>query len=259
MNTTEYKLFTEQLLKQAGKIALKYFRKSNADIKSKEDGSLVTIADKEIEQFLRKEINKKYKGHSILGEEFGFTKSSSKILSKFTWVIDPIDGTASFSAGRPMWGIMIGLIVDNVPVLGAVYAPFTDELWIGVREKAKGKKEEYVSYFNNKKIKPLTPYPLSLTPKILATTGPQYFNPAGKKFFEALAKKADSVVYGGDCYNFCLLANGHIHTIYEQNLKVHDYVPLLPILLGSGAKVTDEKGKEIQDLTKPQTLLVTKW
>lgn len=250
MDIKEYKIFTEQLLKVAGKIALKYFRRSNADIKSKKDGSLVTIADTKIEKYLRKEITKKYKNHSILGEEFGLKNNKT---SKFTWVIDPIDGTASFSAGRPMWGIMIGLIIDNIPVLGAVYAPFTDELWIGCGQKSK----KYITYYNGKKIKQTTDRRPQTT-KILATTGPQYFNDEGKKFFDKLIKKADNVVYGGDCYNFCLLANGHIHTIYEQNLKIHDYVPLLPILLGAGAKVTDEKGREITDLSKAQSLLVTR-
>ncbi len=248
-----YKNFAEVTLKSSGKIALKYFRGNNKP-NLKKDKTIVTLADTEIETFTRKQITRNFPGHEIWGEEFGYSGNSN-----FTWVIDPIDGTSSFAAGRPIWGIMLGLLIDGYPALGAVYQPFTEELWMGVTEFKKSGNTKYKTYYNNKLLK-LSNSQLSKfsTPKILATTSPALLDEKGKKIFEKLSKNHDTTIYGGDCYNYCLMANGNIYTIFEQGLKPHDYIPLLPILWGAGVKVTDENGKEIRDFSTNQSLLATR-
>lgn len=221
------KKFAEDVLKSSGKIAVKYFRK-NHKVESKKDGSLVTRADMEIEHFIRLQIKKYYPEHAILGEEFGYEKShqKEKDKKKYTWVIDPIDGTSSFVAGRPIFGIMIGLLENNKPILGAVYQPITDEMWVGYKGK---------TTMNKKPVK------VSVKGKndrlVIATTSPNLLDKKGLKIWENLRKNAKNTIYGGDCYNYCLLASGYIDAIYEQGLKPHDYLPLMPILEGAGAIV----------------------
>ena len=71
----------------------------------------VTSADKAFEKFIRKEINKKFPTHQVIGEEFGYKKSKSE----FSWVIDPIDGTRSFVIGNPTWSNLISLNYKGDP------------------------------------------------------------------------------------------------------------------------------------------------
>lgn len=219
------KKFAEDVLKSSGKIAIRYFRKYHR-AENKKDGSFVTKADREIEHFIRLNIKKYFPNHAILGEEFGFEKSRQNIKDKkqYKWVIDPIDGTSSFVAGRPIFGIMLGLLENEKPILGAVYQPITDELWLGYKGKL---------YFNKKPINNRK----KTNSGIIATTSIDLFDRYGKKKWENLRKKYKKAVYGGDCYNYCLLANGFIDAVYEQNLKPHDYLPLLPILTGAGVDV----------------------
>lgn len=224
------KNFTEDVLKSSGKIAIKYFRKNNGT-ESKKDGSLVTKADREIEHFIRLNIKKYFPDHAILGEEFGFEKAKNKTGKKYTWVIDPIDGTSSFVAGRPLFGMMLGLLEDEKPILGAVYQPVTEELWLGYKGK---------TYFNGKQIRATEKGKNKKTKTknlTIATTSPHLLDKKGLKKWDKLRKNAKSTIYGGDCYNYCLLASGFIDAVYEQNLKPHDYLPLLPILTGAGISV----------------------
>ncbi len=248
MNYINYKNFVEVTLINAGKIALRYFR-NKPKSSSKLDGSIVTIADENIEKFITIQISKFFPEHSIYGEEF--SSDNSKLQDEFCWVIDPIDGTSSFASGRPMWGIMLALMHKGKPVIGAIYNPFTEDLWLGI----KGQKN-YKSYYNNKMISVKKDNKNSNQTNIIATTSPDLLDKKGRFLFDDLTKKFSAKkIYGGDCYNYGLLANGYIKAIYEQVLKPYDYLPLLPILWGVNAKITDENGKEITNYQKPSSLI----
>jgi fructose-1,6-bisphosphatase/inositol monophosphatase family enzyme len=106
---------------EAGRIALQYYNVVEA--RRKADRSLVTAADEEIEQLLRACINASYPQHGILGEEQGKYHTDAEYL----WALDPIDGTAAFVTGIPIWGISIGLLQHGHPVLGCFYMPVLDE------------------------------------------------------------------------------------------------------------------------------------
>jgi fructose-1,6-bisphosphatase/inositol monophosphatase family enzyme len=223
----ELKKFVENILAQSAKIAKKYYRKSpNTKIKS--DKSLVTIADIEIEKFLRKKILSKFKDHNILGEEQGGKLASNK----YNWVIDPIDGTSSFKAGRPIFTTLLAIYQGYKPILGAIYQPINNELLIGMDGKL---------YFNHK-IYTKKPKKNKIT---LATTSPDLFDKKGISYFNKLQNEHKNIIYGGDAYNYMLFALGNIDTIFEQGLKPHDFLPLIPILQASNAKFTDLHGNAI--------------
>ncbi|MBI4642088.1 MAG: inositol monophosphatase, partial [Candidatus Tectomicrobia bacterium] len=116
--------FIRTLSLEAGAMALNYFGHTTKTLKP--DHTIVTQADVEIEQFLRREISRRYPAHPIMGEE---GKNPSKIDSEFVWALDPIDGTRAFSHGFPIWGVSIGLLRDGLPFLGAVYLPYLKELY----------------------------------------------------------------------------------------------------------------------------------
>ncbi|MBA3047336.1 inositol monophosphatase [Patescibacteria group bacterium] len=128
--------------KKAGKFALgeyKNFDRRTIKLKTRHD--IVTKADLASEKIIINTIKKNFPEHRILSEEAGQTKNKSDYL----WIIDPIDGTTNFSMHNPLWSISIALAFKQEIVLGVIYAPCPDELFIA--EKGKGVK------LNNKKIK----------------------------------------------------------------------------------------------------------
>lgn len=107
--------------RMSGAIARYYF--NHTQVWNKTDNSLVTQADLEIERFLRERITARYPDHGILGEEQG----SDHTEREFVWVVDPLDGTAAFVSGLPIWGISIGILHRGKPYAGLFYMPVTEE------------------------------------------------------------------------------------------------------------------------------------
>jgi myo-inositol-1(or 4)-monophosphatase len=127
--------------KEAGKELKKLFitRKVKATLKSKYE--IVTTADKLAEKIILKDIRKHFPEHQILSEESGLTKNKSDYL----WVVDPLDGTTNFFMHNPIFSVSIGLFYKGEAILGVIYVPMLDELYVA--EKGKG------AYMNNKKLK----------------------------------------------------------------------------------------------------------
>src|SRR6266849_301360 len=105
--------FAARLAREAGDITLQYFKGSFA-AERKADNSFVTIADREAERFLRRQIAQTFPDDAILGEEEGEKLGTSGRC----WIIDPIDGTYSFVHGVPLYAVLIGLEVGAEPLLG---------------------------------------------------------------------------------------------------------------------------------------------
>ncbi|MCS7265508.1 MAG: hypothetical protein NZ805_11825 [Armatimonadetes bacterium] len=119
----------EDVVRRAGDIALSYYGRVTPSEKS--DKSFVTEADKAVEEFLREQLAKHFRGVEVLGEEV-----ESSVKHNIAWVVDPIDGTANFVAGLPIWAVSVGLVEDGLPTMGAVYYPAFGELYMA--QKGKG-------------------------------------------------------------------------------------------------------------------------
>ncbi len=114
----------EEIVRVAGGIALRHFRQVTTVRKA--DRTVVTIADHQVESYLRQALSQAFPADSLLGEEMGtFAGQSGRV-----WAIDPIDGTAAYAAGLPVWGVSVGLLQDWEPVAGIFYAPLLDELYL---------------------------------------------------------------------------------------------------------------------------------
>jgi myo-inositol-1(or 4)-monophosphatase len=113
----------ESVVRRAGEIALRHFRHTAAT--RKHDNTFVTVADSEVEHYLRGELGAAFPGDTLLGEELSIQNGSSDRV----WAIDPIDGTSAYAAGLPVWGVSVGLLVAGEPVAGAVYLPATNEYY----------------------------------------------------------------------------------------------------------------------------------
>ena len=122
----ELSAFASHLADEAGKIITRYFRTDFA-IDTKSNETPVTVADREVELHLRKIIESERPDDGILGEETEAKASKNG----FTWVLDPIDGTKSFTIGRPSFGTLIAYCKEWTPILGVIDQPILKERWIG--------------------------------------------------------------------------------------------------------------------------------
>ncbi|MEX2445235.1 MAG: inositol monophosphatase family protein [Alkalispirochaeta sp.] len=122
------------LLLEAGRIALSYFESTTSEHKS--DYSLVTPADRAVEEYLRAQLVGD--GAILIGEESaeGWTQEGiDAALAGTTWIVDPIDGTAPYANHLPTWGISLGLMNQGTLVEGALFLPRTGEMFITSREE----------------------------------------------------------------------------------------------------------------------------
>lgn len=110
----------------ADAISMKHFNSRSLGVYEKEDRTPVTDADRAVEQALRARLAETRPSDSILGEEYG-----SQGTSRRQWIIDPIDGTANFMRGIPIWATLISLVIDGVPEVGVVSAPGLNRRWWG--------------------------------------------------------------------------------------------------------------------------------
>jgi histidinol-phosphatase len=123
--------FAHQLADRAAGIALGMFRRTGLQVERKPDRTLVTEADLAVEGMIRREIAAAYPDDGILGEEEGGTHEPQGRV----WVIDPIDATANFARGVPIWAVLIALRVHGASVVGVAEAPARGERYAAAREQ----------------------------------------------------------------------------------------------------------------------------
>ena len=220
------------LADRAGAVILPHFRTKQAvDNKGGNFFDPVTAADRNAESAIRQALAETYPSHGILGEEFG----SHDGEDDYCWVIDPIDGTRSFIMGMPLWGTLIGLTHAGSPLLGVMDQPFTGErFWSNESE----------SFFGHGGVtKTMRTRPCAtLDQALLTTTSTDYFTPDQQRRFDTLTDRVRLRRFGGDCYNYCLLAMGHVDLVAEAGLQAFDIVPLIPIVERAGGIVTTWEG-----------------
>lgn len=194
----------------------------------------VTKADRAAERAIAKLIRARAPEHGVVGEEFG----SERADASYRWVVDPIDGTRSFIIGAPMWGTLIGLMRDGVPVLGVMDQPFTGERFWSGRRGAHWQGPE------GKPRRMRTRQCSQVKDAILMTTSPDLLAPGVEtEAFLRVKRQARMTRYGGDCYAYCLLAAGFVDLVIEAGLKSYDIAALIPIVERAGGRITTWSGE----------------
>lgn len=201
---------------------------------NKSDASPVTPTDVAIESALASALQYAYPGHNIYGEELPPLDKGSA----YTWYIDPLDGTKSFITGRPLFGLLLGLCHEGVPVLGLAYQPVTDELWLGGQGVAARCNEVEIHVASTVG---------TLSEAILATTAPDCFTPDEYTVFKRVHPHARFCQWGGDWHNYGLLARGGVDVVIEAGLKPHDILPLVPIIEAAGGVVRTWNNTSIRE------------
>lgn len=205
--------------------------RKNIAISLKPDRSYVTEMDVSIEKLLRSMIRTKYPEHGIIGEELDWVEPDAD----YVWVLDPIDGTASYIAGMPVYGTLIALAFKGVPVLGIIDIPPVDARWIGVSGRQTTKNGVACSVGKCD----------SLASAIMSTSNPDFYEPAELPALDCLRSRTSWRIYGGASLAYGLLAQGGTDIALDTGLKIYDFAPFRPIIEGADGVISDWDGQAI--------------
>jgi histidinol-phosphatase len=213
----------------ADSIALPRFRAQDLKIETKADASPVTDADRSVEAALKALLAEERPEDALIGEEYGSTGSGAR-----TWIIDPIDGTANFMRGVPVWGALIALAIDGKPVLSVVSAPALARRWwaapgVGAhtRDTDGAVRSIVVSGVAD------------IGHSSLSYNNLQLWDRAGKlEQLVALSRQIWRTRAYGDFFSYMLLAEGSVDIVAEHDLKIYDIAALVPIVEQAGGRLT---------------------
>ncbi|MBL4597153.1 MAG: histidinol-phosphatase [Robiginitomaculum sp.] len=225
---------SKDVLKQRSDRTSKNTLKQRSDRANKDQNfDPVTAADRAAEQVIRNLIQAQFPDHGIRGEEF----DDHPACSEYTWVIDPIDGTRAFISGLPVWGILIGLLCKDTPLIGVMDQPLTGERFVG------GPHGAFLQHHGQQ-----TPMRVRTCPELklatLCTTDPYLFVGPEAQAFAHLRQQTRLQRYGLDCYGYSALALGGIDLVVESGLQDYDICALIPVVKAAGGQITSWSGKD---------------
>jgi len=231
--------FALDLSRRAGQFIMPLWKKVAVDHKS--DGSEVTEADRGAEKLLRERIAERYPDHKIMGEEFG---GDDDRQAEHLWLLDPIDGTASFAVGLPLFGTLIGYLWRGVPsvgVIGAhalretVYAASGQGCWL--QQEGTNPKRLRTSSISD----PAQAFVVSTT---LEYTDMDPRNRKAEVRLSQLYSKARRFRWSGDCVNYALLCQGNIDVALDPRMHPWDIAAVAPCIREAGGILTSFDGNE---------------
>lgn len=220
--------------RSAGDVGLHYFRSQRFNVETKSDGSPVTIADKECETHLRRAIESAFPSDGILGEEF-----PEKIgTSGYRWVIDPIDGTASFIHGVPLYGVLVGVEREMRSVAGVVHMPALNETGYACRGGG--------TYFIERGEQPrrtMVTETSQLAQATVCITGFEYFARSGRqRLITDLGTSCRRLRGWSDCYSHLLVATGRVDGVVDPVMNPWDSAASIVVVEEAGGRYTDFQG-----------------
>lgn len=220
--------FAVGIARGAGDITLKYFRQ-RPETSTKTDGSYVTIADREAEAYLRRQIAERFPEDGIVGEEEG----ESPGRSGRRWIVDPIDGTFAFVHGVPFYGVLIGLEIDGEASVGVINIPALGEIVSAAKGTGCFLNGEPARVSNTARLEDA----LLLATDFTACERYGFGRAGG-----LLQSHAKTSRTWGDCYGYVLVATGRADVMLDPVMNLWDCAALLPIVEEAGGTFTDWRG-----------------
>jgi inositol-phosphate phosphatase/L-galactose 1-phosphate phosphatase/histidinol-phosphatase len=220
-------------LADAAGAAIRPWFRAGAAIEQKSDMTPVTEVDRSAEAAMRTILDRDRPADGILGEEHGPKRPTGRRV----WVLDPIDGTRAFIAGRATFGTLIALVEDGIPVLGVIDQPVAKERWVGRLDAEMG------TTLNGRPVRVRSC--AGLGQARAATTSPAAFSAHGHAAFQRIGGQVADMLFGGDCHNYGLLAAGHLDLVLEEGLQPWDWAALVPVVKGAGGQISDWAGRPL--------------
>ncbi|MGH2609090.1 MAG: inositol monophosphatase family protein [Tepidiformaceae bacterium] len=196
----------------------------------KEDRTPVTEADRNAELAIREFLARECPGHGIVGEEFGETAGDGR----HRWILDPIDGTASFIRHVPLFGTLVALERDGVPLIGVIGCHAAGETAYAA--------EGHGAFING------APIRVSAVAQLRnglvcvgSTTGVTRRYPGA---LEGLLASARWVQTWGDCYGYLMVASGRADAMLDPVMSLWDVAALYPVIMEAGGRITTWQGED---------------
>lgn len=238
-NLSEILDFAIALSLEAGRFIMPLWK--NVAVDHKADGSEVTAADRGAEQLLLKRIVERYPDHAILGEEFGGEQERD---AEHLWLLDPVDGTASFAVGLPLFGTLIGYVRRGAACVGVIGAHALNETLYAAagqgcwyqrgRQTPKRVRSSAVS-------DPAAAFVVSTT---LEHTDMDPCDPRPSVCLSRLYREARRFRWSGDCINYALLCQGSVDVALDTRMNPWDIAAVAPCVREAGGVLTSLNGNE---------------
>lgn len=229
-----------QLADVADAVSMSYFRSRDFQVERKADASFVTDADRAVERALRDRLAQERPSDGILGEEFGTEGQAAR-----QWILDPIDGTASFLRGIPIWATLIGLAVDGKVEVGVVSAPALNRRWWAASGLG--------AYLDDDLADENTATDRRIQVSEVATLASAQVAYGSLKYWQEidrvepileLNRRAYRSQTIGDFWPYMLVAEGATEVACEVGVQPYDIAALIPIVQEAGGMLTAVNGTE---------------
>ena len=222
-------------------VSLDRFKALDLVVSTKPDNTPVTDADQAVERIIRKTIEASRPTDQIFGEEMGSSSSEPGPQSGRQWIIDPIDGTAGFSRGIPIWGTLIALAIDGKPVVGVVSAPALGQRWwggkgVGAWTQRPGDKEATALAVSN--VQNLSDATVSYNSMV------GWLDDGRAQALKSLVQSVWRARAIGDFWAYMLVAEGALDIAGEADLQPYDMAALVPIVEEAGGRFSSLDGEE---------------
>lgn len=240
MTATEDLELIRQLADTADDISAKYFAAGAVPTQTKADGSPVTQADREVEQALRDQLRESRPGDLVIGEELGSHGTASR-----RWILDPIDGTANFAAGRPQWSTLLAVEANGEVVTGMISAPALRRRWWASRSAgawtssstSEGRSREPLAVSSTATLDKAT---IAIWP--LAAWVPPQRAVAGRHLVELSANGGPLSDWADACHGAMLVAAGVVDAFFHTAADPWDIAAAVPIVEEAGGTFSDLDG-----------------
>jgi histidinol phosphatase-like enzyme (inositol monophosphatase family) len=219
----------------AAPLSMRWFR-APLDVHAKPDRSPVTHADRAVERLLRRLLAERCPDHGVSGEELGADRASADLV----WFLDPIDGTASYVCGLPLWGTLIALTRRGAPLLGVIDAPAVGERWSAVRGQHAWHRPSGAA-----PVRCRTRRTRELAAARACLPAPDALTRREAGGARRLLRQVALRRFGGECYAYGLLASGLLDLVLESGLQAHDFLALVPVVEAAGGAISDWRGRPL--------------
>jgi histidinol-phosphatase len=232
--------FAHRVADRADAMALELFRSTELSVKHKADRTLVTQADTAIERMLRDELASAFPGDHVLGEEEG----GDVVPGGRQWVVDPIDGTANFAKGVPIWATLIALLEDGETTVGIASAPALQERYAAAKGGGATMNGRPIRVSS---VSAIEDAHLSFhEPELLL--GGEFRDAAHRLIADCWRSRAF-----GDFWGHALVARGAVDAVIEPSLNLWDIAALRVIVSEAGGRVSSFDGGEAVHRTSALT------
>jgi myo-inositol-1(or 4)-monophosphatase len=216
-----------ELVREAGTLASGMLREGLETRYKTSISDVVSAADHAAEERISRKLVESRPDDGLVGEEGARRSGDDR-----TWYVDPVDGTYNFLSGIPYWCSAVGLMDSAGPLLGAVYYPAIDQLWLGGRESP--------TTLNGEPVPTLVNQPLSEV-SVATYLHPRHIGDRQRltAWQSVIAYAATVRILGSASVDMAGVASSRLGVFLQANLNGWDWYPGAALVIGAGG-VADE-------------------